>query len=191
MPYVRSWMVMMSMCLVFTDAFATHMKGGELTYEDLGGGQYLIRLVVYRDCGSNNANGTGFDVVAPIGIFNSSGQLINSISIPLSIDNIEEIAYLTADTCTAIPASLCIQQATYEQQVELGVYAGGADHELPKVLPDAGLGEFDGPRRYWSDLDGDHSWNRHGDHQQQSSIHRSSCGCHVPRPTLCHEPKCH
>ena len=125
MPYVRSWMVMMSMCLVFTDAFATHMKGGELTYEDLGGGQYLIRLVVYRDCGSNNANGTGFDVVAPIGIFNSSGQLINSISIPLSFDNIEEIAYLTADTCTAIPASLCIQQATYDQQVELGVYAGG------------------------------------------------------------------
>ena len=91
MPYVRSWMVMMSMCLVFTDAFATHMKGGELTYEDLGGGQYLIRLVVYRDCGSNNANGTGFDVVAPIGIFNSSGQLINLVDEVMIIHSLQRL----------------------------------------------------------------------------------------------------
>ena len=65
-------------------AEATHIVGGEISYEDLGDGAYRIRLVVYRDCGPTNQNGTGFDDAASVGIFNANGQLVNSISIPLS-----------------------------------------------------------------------------------------------------------
>ena len=40
---------------------ATHLIGGEITYTCLGGNQYEIKVVIYRDCGPTNSNNTGFD----------------------------------------------------------------------------------------------------------------------------------
>src|SRR5690606_28907955 len=37
-------------------ASATHISGGEIYYECLGGDQYRITLVVYRDCAGINLN---------------------------------------------------------------------------------------------------------------------------------------
>ena len=55
-----------ALCLILlgSTAGATHIVGGEISYEDLGDGEYRIRLVVYRDCGPSNQNGTGFDDAA-------------------------------------------------------------------------------------------------------------------------------
>ena len=40
---------------------ATHLIGGEVVYSCLGGNQYEIKVIIYRDCGPTNTNGTGFD----------------------------------------------------------------------------------------------------------------------------------
>ena len=83
--------IALGLILLGMTAGATHIVGGEMSYEDLGNGAYRIRLVVYRDCGATNQNGTGFDDAASVGIFNANGQLVNSVSIPLSFQNVNEI----------------------------------------------------------------------------------------------------
>ena len=50
-------------------ADATHLVGGEMYYDHLGGDQYEVHLIIYRDCGPTNTNGTGFDISAAIGVY--------------------------------------------------------------------------------------------------------------------------
>ena len=45
---------------------ATHLVGGEMTYTCLGNNTYEIQLVIYRDCGPTNTNGTGFDFIGDV-----------------------------------------------------------------------------------------------------------------------------
>jgi gliding motility-associated-like protein len=55
------------LCLLLaTSARATHISGGEIYYDCLGGNQYLITLVVYRDCaGINLDNSYTLDLTSP------------------------------------------------------------------------------------------------------------------------------
>lgn len=104
---------------------ATHIVGGEISYEDLGGGTYRIRLVVYRDCGPANANGTGFDDAASVGIFNAAGQLIDVVNIPISFQNVSEVPVVLENPCGTPPPSVCVEQAVYQQVVEIGESPNG------------------------------------------------------------------
>ena len=60
---------------------ATHLVGGEMTYTCLGDNQYEIRLVIYRDCGPTNVNGTDFDLSGIISIYNNENIEVQSITI--------------------------------------------------------------------------------------------------------------
>ncbi|MFN9800460.1 MAG: hypothetical protein ACK54P_10640, partial [Bacteroidota bacterium] len=64
-------------------ALATHIVGGELYYTWQGNNSYLVTLKVYRDCGPSNGNGTGFDNIASVGIFQANGTLLTSIGMDL------------------------------------------------------------------------------------------------------------
>jgi len=56
--YLRWLIAAFSFFLVGADeAHASHALGAEITYECLGGNQYLVRLVFYRDCGGIAAPG--------------------------------------------------------------------------------------------------------------------------------------
>lgn len=112
-------------CVVPLSGKATHIVGGEISYEDLGDGIYRIRLVVYRDCGPTNANGTGFDDAAAVGIYNANGQLVESINIPLSFQNVSEVPVTLENPCGTPPPSVCVEQAVYQQLVELDPSPGG------------------------------------------------------------------
>ena len=71
------------MLLLFAGgASATHIVGGEISYECLGNDDYLVTLKVYRDCGPTNTNNTQFDNVAPLGIYTSSGVLVTVQNLP-------------------------------------------------------------------------------------------------------------
>ena len=111
--------LMLVMLVMVLPLSATHIVGGEISYEDLGGGSYRIRLVVYRDCGPTNQNGTGFDDAASVGIFNANGQLVNSISIPLSFQNVNEVPVTLENPCGTPPPSVCVEQAVYQQIVDI------------------------------------------------------------------------
>ena len=106
-------------------AFATHIVGGEISYEDLGEGNYRVRLVVYRDCGPANQNGTGFDDAASVGIFNGNGGLVDVLNIPLSFQNVSEVPVALENPCGTPPPSVCVEQAVYEQVVFIGESPNG------------------------------------------------------------------
>lgn len=67
MKVVVVFLVLFFSCLFQLNA--THIVGGEIFYNCLGGDNYQITLKVYRDCSPNNTNGTQFDTPAPIGIY--------------------------------------------------------------------------------------------------------------------------
>ena len=58
--------------------FASHILGGEMYYTYIGNDNYQVTLRLYRDCGPSNTNNTALDAQAAIGIFSSSGVLVNT-----------------------------------------------------------------------------------------------------------------
>ena len=62
-------------------SYANHIVGGEVFYDNLGGNNYRISIVVYRDCFSSGAQ---YDDPLSLGIFTSSNQLVQNIMIPFT-----------------------------------------------------------------------------------------------------------
>ncbi len=108
--------------LSITSSFATHIVGGELYYQSLGGDQYKIILKVYRDC----LNGVApFDNPASIGVFNSSGSLIDEIL--LSNPTITNLPIIVTNPCLQVPPVICTEEGIYEKTVTLNIPNGGLD----------------------------------------------------------------
>lgn len=116
----------MRVAILFTITFllgvfsaqATHLVGGEMTYEYLGNDEYRITLMVYRDCSPDNTNETGFDDDAAIGIF-ENGALFTSVSVPIDTESVAELPTPDDDPCIIVPTSVCIERALYVVNVVL------------------------------------------------------------------------
>ena len=90
---------------------ATHLIGGELTYTCIGGNQYEIKVVVYRDCGPTNTNGTGFDGDGVVTIYNMNNNLYDVFEHGSAIA--EYVVDEFTSECMSIPPELCVEKGTY------------------------------------------------------------------------------
>lgn len=114
------------MLLLFAGgAKATHIVGGEISYECLGNDDYFVTLKVYRDCGPTNTNNTQFDNVAPLGIYTSSGVLVSVENLPFPGANL--VPVIITNPCLQSPPSICIEEAIYTGIVNLPPIPGGYD----------------------------------------------------------------
>lgn len=101
--------------------YASHIVGGEITYECLGFnattqiGTYRIRMWVYRDCFNGQ---TGFDFDAPLGVFDAT---TNAFVTDFNIGNpvITNIPIVSPDPCLQAPTNLCVEQGYYEATINL------------------------------------------------------------------------
>lgn len=100
--------VLLSLMPLFS--YGTHVVGGSMTYEQLGGSTYRIILKLYRDCRPGNA---AFPNPASIQIRDSIGNLLQTLNIPFP-GAVPVQPYI--DTCAANPG-LCLEEATYTQVV--------------------------------------------------------------------------
>ena len=93
-------------------ANATHLIGGDISYECLGNNQYEVTLNIYRDCGPNNTTGTGFDADATIRLYNTADQSFQWFTAVFDgvVTNVDQEI---TDPCIFIPDELCIEKATY------------------------------------------------------------------------------
>jgi gliding motility-associated-like protein len=109
--------------VVSLNAYATHIVGGELSYESLGGNQYRITLKIYRDC----INGVApFDNPASVGIFTAGGgSLINEVLI--SNPTITDLPIVVTNPCLQVPPIICTQEAIYQGIVTINIPSGGVD----------------------------------------------------------------
>ncbi len=102
---------------------ATHIIGGNMYYDHLGGDQYRVTLVLYRDCGPDNANGTGFDPTASMAVYNAAGQVVTSSNVafagevPLPVE--------LNDPCLTVPPTVCVRTAVYQRVFNLPPIPGG------------------------------------------------------------------
>lgn len=99
---------------------ATHIVGGEIYYDYLGGGQYKITLKVYRDC----YNGIPpLDNPAHIDIFDKNGNIVKSRDVPLlSLTNIPPSIN---NSCIIPPNDVCVEEGVYEFTETLPPISGG------------------------------------------------------------------
>ena len=116
-------------CVISTwslSVFATHLVGGEVTYEHLGNNQYRVTLKVYRDCGPANINQTPFDDFASVAIYRTSNNaLVETLSIPLSNTNVSTVPLALENPCFVLPDDVCVQEAVYQDEVTLPQINGG------------------------------------------------------------------
>jgi gliding motility-associated-like protein len=109
--------------LIGSLAEATHIIGGNMYYDHLGGNQYRVTLVLYRDCGPDNQNGTGFDASAIMAVYNSAGQQVTTANVsytgevPLPVE--------LNDPCLTVPPTVCVRTAVYERIFNLPPIPGG------------------------------------------------------------------
>lgn len=113
--------VALPLCLVLN---ATHIVGGEIYYDHLGGDQYQVTLKLYRDCDPNtNVNGTGYDATATIGVFTGDGTFLFTQS--LSFPGAQNVPIILESPCLTLPPSLCIESALYSGTLTLPPTPGG------------------------------------------------------------------
>jgi PKD repeat protein len=100
---------------------ASHIVGGDIYYDYLGGNNYRFYITIYRDCAST---GAAYDdplilAVYPQGSSNTS-QLISvpfpgSVVLPIEFNN----------PCGTAPTGLCIERAIYTTVISLPPINGG------------------------------------------------------------------
>ena len=99
---------------------ATHIVGGEITYTYSDSDNYLITLILYRDC---YYGGPQLDNPASIGVFDNSGNLLQELILPLmEADTLEPDSSVL---CQGSNMTHCIQQGTYSTILNLPFIPGG------------------------------------------------------------------
>lgn len=99
---------------------AGHLVGGEIFYEYMGNNQYLITMVIYRDCNSGAAN---FDSPAYVGIFNSQGQSVQVLQ--MFNPTVTNIPPVVNNPCLQSPPNVCVEEGVYQEIVTLPNIPGG------------------------------------------------------------------
>jgi gliding motility-associated-like protein len=101
------------------DVQATHIVGGSLTYEHLGGSTFRIKLKLYRDCAPGNSN---FNATALISVrSNTAANLGLDVTLPRLGTN---VLNPLIDTCAANPG-ICVEEAIYSGLINLPPLASG------------------------------------------------------------------
>ena len=102
---------------------ATHVLGGEMYYDHLGGDQYRITLKLYRDCGPGNTNNQGFDATAMLAIYDGNGIFQFDEAAPFPGE--ETVPIDLDDPCLIAPPDICAQWALFEIILDLPPNATG------------------------------------------------------------------
>lgn len=102
---------------------ATHVLGGEMYYDKLAGDQYRITLRLFRDCGPNNVNGTGFDAQAVMAVYDGNGALQFTTSPSFTVEN--DVVVELNSPCLQAPPSICATWAEYVAVIDLPPNATG------------------------------------------------------------------
>lgn len=137
--------------------YATHLIGGEMSYEHLGNNNYLIRLKVYRDCGPDNTMGTGFDASAAVGIY-ENGTLLQTLQLSSLDAVITLLPNDNGDPCLNIPSDLCNEEAVYTTTVNLDFNTTGYDIVYQRCCRSPSIINLDMPgdqgATYWAHIPG-------------------------------------
>lgn len=101
-------------------AKATHIIGGEISYQCLGNNQFRITIKVYRDCLLGQAP---YDNPLTVSVFNAQNQFVQNIQIPFPGSVI--LPAVASNDCIEVTGDVCVEEAIYTTVVTLQPNAGG------------------------------------------------------------------
>ena len=112
--------------LVTSSAFyATHIVGGELYYDFIGGSSYKITLKLYRDCFNGQAPFDGQSGGSPalLHVFDASGNLVRQVDLLIPI--VTNVPPSINNPCIQTPGGICVEEGKYQVTISLPPLAGG------------------------------------------------------------------
>jgi gliding motility-associated-like protein len=101
---------------------ATHIVGGEITYQCLGNDQYRVTLTVYRDCYNGQPN---FDNPAIVGVYDASWALFKKLALVYNPATNDTLEIQLSNPCLVAPPDVCVHRAVYTSVVSLPFKPGG------------------------------------------------------------------
>lgn len=105
-------------CFNFT-SFASHIVGGEIYYDHIGGTTYKVTVKIYRDCASS----TDFDDELPLTLFDGTGTQLQQLYIPYPGSTELEVEF--SNPCVVPPDDGCIEEAVYQKTFTFPISASG------------------------------------------------------------------
>lgn len=117
--------VFLFVLLASTSAFATHIVGGELYYDNLGNNNYRVTLKVFRDCINGQApfDGQQNGGIAYLHVFDKDGNLIQQIDLGQPI--VTPVPPSINNPCIQTPNNVCVEEGKYTYTVNLAPIVGG------------------------------------------------------------------
>lgn len=123
-------------------AGATHIVGGDMTYEYVGNNNYTITLKLYIDCFFGQPGAISSDVNSRIGVFNSSGTLLKSLKIfrqgPTRVSG-------SNYSCVIPPTDQCVDLYVYTASANLPNIPGGYRLEFQRCCRNNGIKNIRNP----------------------------------------------
>ncbi len=117
---LKRFLILFFLTILSLKNFATHIVGGEIYYDNLGGNNYRITLKVYRDCFTGLAP---YDNPACVFIFNSAGSFIDSLEMPFPGSVVLPVTI--NNPCFTPPTNICVEEAIYQSTINLPNIPGG------------------------------------------------------------------
>ncbi|MBI1836591.1 MAG: PKD domain-containing protein [Flavobacteriia bacterium] len=116
---MKSFLVIISLFII-QYANASHIVGGDIYYNYLGGNNYQINVTLYRDCFSS---GAAYDDPLHLSIYNASNVEITTLEVPFPGSTNVPIVF--NNPCVTAPGGICVEKATYSVTVNLPPTPGG------------------------------------------------------------------
>ncbi len=117
---IKYYILLLFFTLLSLKNFATHIVGGEIYYDCLGGNNYRITLKLYRDCYNGIAL---YDNPATIFVFDSLGTYLDSIY--MAFPGSDTLPFPLSNPCLTPPTNICVEEAIYQTTINLPPLAGG------------------------------------------------------------------
>ena len=108
--------------LLFTlfEARASHIVGGDIYYDHLGGSSYRFYITLYRDC---NSTGAAYDDPLILTVYNQDNFLVQNIEVPFPGSVILPVVF--NNPFVTPPTNICVEKAIYTVVINLPPTPGG------------------------------------------------------------------
>ncbi len=113
---MRSFCVSLFLICLFFNAKATHIVGGDLSYQCIGNDQYIVTVKIYRDCYFGQAE---FDNPIRVTVFNGVNGDNQYDILFLTLDEVNNIPFNSNNPCLSPPPNVCVEEGIYEQVITL------------------------------------------------------------------------
>ena len=144
-------MLFLLCALQATQGRAAHAMGGEIFYNYLGGGDFEITLIFYRECYNSSiepsgwqSGGTNLDPTIKLGVYELD-NLYALYNVDLVEASIEPLETVLENPCGNLPPDLCMQRLEYTIVVNLPASDTGYDLIFQRCCRNPGIANIPNP----------------------------------------------